>query len=153
MIGCHTCPRAYHLECMTSTLDLTSLPELWYCPLCVERNWHLPASIETPIPSPNLPPLSSREHRSGADPQLDHLSSRQGIASSENNGIFAGETPPIIRRIPAVIGGYQPEEGNADGVIPSSSAPRSSMPRSETQATVDNSGPETISTKGPTQWR
>ena len=38
LIGCNTCCRSYHPICLPSEPQLS---QLWYCPGCLEREWHI----------------------------------------------------------------------------------------------------------------
>ena len=42
LVGCQTCENCYHAECMTPSLDATTVPTYWFCPHCVERDFHIP---------------------------------------------------------------------------------------------------------------
>lgn len=48
LFGCQTCENCYHAECMSPTLEPSEVPNFWFCPHCVDREWHIP-----PMPSPS----------------------------------------------------------------------------------------------------
>ena len=47
LFGCQTCENCYHAECMTPAPDSDDLPTFWFCPHCVDNEFHIP-----PVPSP-----------------------------------------------------------------------------------------------------
>lgn len=47
LLGCQTCENCYHAECMTPSPDPDHLPVFWFCPHCVDNEFHIP-----PMPSP-----------------------------------------------------------------------------------------------------
>jgi hypothetical protein len=62
IVGCQTCARCYHAHCMYPPLDQGQVPDVWFCPVCVARNWHqqlpqIQTPIKLPVPSaaPTLP--------------------------------------------------------------------------------------------------
>lgn len=65
LFGCQTCENCYHAECMTPSLDPSDVPTFWFCPHCVEREWHIPpespTSYFTPFSCPTQidPPSNS----------------------------------------------------------------------------------------------
>ncbi|KAE9376227.1 hypothetical protein N431DRAFT_332840 [Stipitochalara longipes BDJ] len=64
IIACKTCARCYHTECMFPPLEPDKVPEIYFCPVCVARGWHVPpaASVTHPPPSKfaGQPPTSTR---------------------------------------------------------------------------------------------
>lgn len=42
LFGCQTCETSYHSTCMSPTLEPNDVPVFWWCPHCVDREWHIP---------------------------------------------------------------------------------------------------------------
>jgi hypothetical protein len=52
LIGCNTCCRSYHPKCLPIEPQLS---QLWHCPGCLKREWHIPTpkmSSTTPTTEP-----------------------------------------------------------------------------------------------------
>jgi hypothetical protein len=53
LFGCQTCETCYHANCMSPTLGPDDVPTFWFCPHCVDRQFHIPldtAMIPAPLP-------------------------------------------------------------------------------------------------------
>jgi hypothetical protein len=56
LFGCQTCDTCYHASCMSPTLEPTEVPPFWFCPHCIDRDFHIPSMelSETTEPSPSI---------------------------------------------------------------------------------------------------
>lgn len=45
LFGCQTCGTCYHASCMSPTLELNDVPSFWFCPHCVDREFHVPPEL------------------------------------------------------------------------------------------------------------
>jgi hypothetical protein len=46
LFACQTCENCYHAECLSPSLVPEQIPKYYFCPHCVDRNWHVPPSSE-----------------------------------------------------------------------------------------------------------
>ncbi|PMD43885.1 hypothetical protein L207DRAFT_482494 [Hyaloscypha variabilis F] len=53
IIACKTCARCYHSECMYPPMEPNQVPEIWFCPVCVARNWHVPP-VQNQLPAAKI---------------------------------------------------------------------------------------------------
>ncbi|KAH8593815.1 hypothetical protein B0O99DRAFT_191556 [Bisporella sp. PMI_857] len=51
LFGCETCAACYHANCMTPSLAHDAVPKFWFCPHCVEKQWHIPPEMNYLTPS------------------------------------------------------------------------------------------------------
>lgn len=42
LFGCQTCGASYHASCMSPSLEDDQVPTFWFCPHCVNNNFHIP---------------------------------------------------------------------------------------------------------------
>lgn len=54
LFGCQTCETCYHADCMSPTLGLDDVPTFWFCPHCVDRQFHIPMESTAPSSLPQL---------------------------------------------------------------------------------------------------
>lgn len=90
-IGCQTCSRCYHTHCMFPPLEASQLPDVWFCPVCVGRNWHVPpATTQAPPIAPSGSPLLSNHLQSAnfdGTKQPDNISVSNAVdIQSPNRG-------------------------------------------------------------------
>ncbi|KAH8800495.1 hypothetical protein F5884DRAFT_554644 [Xylogone sp. PMI_703] len=85
---CQTCSRSYHSQCMFPPLYPEQVPDVWFCPVCVARNWHIPplSAIQTPpttLPSTSVSstPVPSTDPNGDATRQQDALSPTVGTSA------------------------------------------------------------------------
>ncbi|CZR57697.1 uncharacterized protein PAC_07586 [Phialocephala subalpina] len=45
LFGCQTCEICYHASCMSPTLEPDDVPSFWFCPHCVDLEFHVPPDL------------------------------------------------------------------------------------------------------------
>ncbi|TVY37648.1 hypothetical protein LSUB1_G006782 [Lachnellula subtilissima] len=121
LFGCQTCESCYHAECMTPSPDPDNLPTFWFCPHCVDNEFHVPplpspATYFTPIspphlgqtPSANIPKVSQpieKRHLANLTPRsnahraanADTEQSREGTKNGRSARPTSGEPSTSAR--------------------------------------------------------
>lgn len=54
LFGCQTCATCYHADCMSPTLGPDDVPTFWFCPHCVDLQFHIPLESTAPSSLPQL---------------------------------------------------------------------------------------------------
>jgi len=95
LFGCQTCENCYHAECMSPTLGPRDVPDFWFCPHCVDRDWHIPpmpspstyfTPISPPTPRPQSPDVTSNTRLKSRNTEVESQSNSALPATKRHVG-------------------------------------------------------------------